>query len=114
VDASRPLRRLLRERGWTQDKLATETGIGRGTINAYCRGRRGLGSTNGRKIAAALGVDLSELGLSDSELSDDEMTALRAEIEAVAFRVARIEKLLQDRADAQSASERRRGRRPAS
>jgi len=45
-----------------RDELARMTGIGGGVLSAYNSGKRPLGIANARRIAAALGVTVEELG----------------------------------------------------
>lgn len=69
VDASEAIRALQKERGWTYKDLQERTGILANTLAAYGslnpEARKCLGLVNGRKIAAAYGVPLSRLGLSE-------------------------------------------------
>lgn len=71
------LKSLAKERGFSQPKLEAATGIGHSTMSGYWSGRLGLGLKNGRKIADALGVEISALGLSEAEEAASAETDLR-------------------------------------
>lgn len=62
VNLSAALPQLLADRGWTQDKLAEETGLRRTDVNALVKGRIEAGPGRLRKIADALEVSVLELG----------------------------------------------------
>jgi len=55
------LRTLRRLRAMSQEELAEESGVGRATISRIERGETGAHGKTLRKLAAALGVDVSEL-----------------------------------------------------
>ncbi len=55
------LRTLRRLRAMSQEELAEESGGGRATISRIERGETGAHGKTLRKLAAALGVDVSEL-----------------------------------------------------
>jgi len=55
------LRRLRKERGVTQEDLATDSGIDRGYISGVERGVRNPSVSVLVRIADAIGVDVSEL-----------------------------------------------------
>lgn len=56
---------LTRTRGFNQAQLELATGIAHSTMSGYWSGRKPLGIKNGRKIASALSVSISDLGLTD-------------------------------------------------
>lgn len=69
-----------------QEMVAKITGIGRGTINAYCRNKRPVGEKNGPKIADALGLTWDALvqAVEAARLTDSQRRAARvAEIQRV-------------------------------
>lgn len=49
------LRRMIAEKGWTQEELASVTGISRQTIHAILAGRSNISPETAAKLAAALG-----------------------------------------------------------
>jgi len=55
------LRRLRKERGISQEDFATDSGFDRGYISGVERGVRNPSALVLERIAAALGVDVSEL-----------------------------------------------------
>ncbi|HEV7942516.1 MAG TPA: helix-turn-helix transcriptional regulator [Solirubrobacteraceae bacterium] len=55
------LRELRAERGISQEAVALEAGLNRGYYSGVERGVRNVSLTNMGKIAAALGVSLSEV-----------------------------------------------------
>ena len=55
------IRELRGKRGWTQEKLASETGLHRAYIGQIERAEKNIGLKNLEKIANALKVDLFEL-----------------------------------------------------
>lgn len=80
---SQTLPQLLAERGWTQQRLADETGIARTDINLFCTGKKRLGLVRAGRIADALGVSLLELGAPDVQAQDPASTTLRDRLAAV-------------------------------
>ena len=60
-DFGAAVRRLRRERGWSQEELADRVGIHRTYIGDVERGRRNIGLVNIGRIASALRVTLSAL-----------------------------------------------------
>jgi transcriptional regulator with XRE-family HTH domain len=60
VDVDR-LKLLRRLRAMSQEELAEESGVGRATISRIERGETGAHGRTLRRLAAALGVDVSEL-----------------------------------------------------
>jgi len=78
---------LARSHGYSQKQLEKATGIGHSTMSGYWSGRRPLGEKNGKKIAAALGVPLSELGLTDPQ--DLQADPLIAQAEALLHELRR-------------------------
>lgn len=54
------LRTIIYQKGWTQSRLAKETGMSRPYISSVCRGLTCSEATV-QKIADALGVNLEEL-----------------------------------------------------
>ena len=76
-DVSRVLPALARSKGFSQGRLEDATGIAHSTMSRYWSGRGGLGEKNARKIAAVLGVELNDLGLSEEEEAGDVLTNLR-------------------------------------
>ena len=55
------LRTLRRLRAMSQEELAEESGVGRATVSRIERGETGAHGKTLRKLARALGVDVSEL-----------------------------------------------------
>jgi transcriptional regulator with XRE-family HTH domain len=55
------LRMLLAERGWTQRRLSTSTGIDKSEISRYCKGATRPKLGNLKKIADALGLGIVAL-----------------------------------------------------
>lgn len=55
------LSRVLEEKGWTQAKLAMESGISPGQISLYCTGRSYPNRKNAYRIAATLGAEPKEI-----------------------------------------------------
>ena len=55
------LKKLRRLRAMSQEELAEESGVGRATISRIERGETGAHGKTLRKLAATLGVDVSEL-----------------------------------------------------
>lgn len=54
------LRQLRRERGWTQEELASRCGNRTSTVGGWEAEIRGITLTNLRALAAAFGLTLSE------------------------------------------------------
>ena len=54
------LRRLREEKGWSQTRLAQESGVDRATINQAEGGRRSPTITTLEELAAALGVEVAD------------------------------------------------------
>lgn len=52
---------LRKQRGWSQEKLALESGLARSYLGGVERGQRNIAVVNICKLANALGVDPSEL-----------------------------------------------------
>ncbi len=55
------LKTLRRLRAMSQEELAEESGVGRATVSRIERGETGAHGKTLRKLARALGVDVSEL-----------------------------------------------------
>lgn len=55
------IRRLSRERGWSQERLALESGLARSFIGQIQRGEKAVRMSTLCKIAAALKVTFAEL-----------------------------------------------------
>ena len=55
------LEELWRQRGWSQEKLALESGLARSYLGGVERGQRNIAVVNICRLAQTLGVDLSEL-----------------------------------------------------
>ncbi len=55
------LAELRRQRGWSQEKLALESGLARSYLGGVERGQRNIAVVNICRLAQALGVDPSEL-----------------------------------------------------
>jgi transcriptional regulator with XRE-family HTH domain len=55
------VRRLRREKGWTQDQLAVASGLHRTYISGIERGERNVSVVNMGRLALALDVGLEEL-----------------------------------------------------
>jgi transcriptional regulator with XRE-family HTH domain len=58
---ARRLGELRRERGWSLEFLADEAGLHRTSVGLIERGRRGMTLTVAARLAAALGVNLSDV-----------------------------------------------------
>jgi HTH-type transcriptional regulator/antitoxin HigA len=80
----RYLRRLLDERGWTQDELAAVTGLSRQTVNNIIAGKSNVSPETAAKLAAALGNTPEEwikwdglfrLSMSETDVSEVERLA---------------------------------------
>ncbi len=75
--------RARRERGWTQDELATTVGVSRSAVAQWETGRAGQLTTNLSRIASALGVGVEFLMFGDNKRatqeasSGDELAMLR-------------------------------------
>ena len=52
---------LRKQRGWSQEKLALESGLARSYLGGVERGQRNIAVVNICKLASALEVDPSEL-----------------------------------------------------
>jgi transcriptional regulator with XRE-family HTH domain len=91
LDLSGTLPGLLAQRGWTQERLAEETGIQRTDINSIARGRIKVGQTRLERIAAALGVSVLELGAPSGEGDDLGQTLLdrQAELEDAVLKLTK-------------------------
>lgn len=76
---------LLRRRGWTQQRLADETGLKRTDINRIANGRLEVGADRLSRIAAALEVPVTELGADDPTAPT---LSLSARLEALGEAVA--------------------------
>jgi transcriptional regulator with XRE-family HTH domain len=55
------IRKIRQKKGWSQEKLAFETGLHRAYIGHIERGEKNIGLINLEKISKALGVKLFEL-----------------------------------------------------
>ena len=55
------LEELWRQRGWSQEKLALESGLARSYLGGVERGQRNIAVVNICRLSQTLGVDLSEL-----------------------------------------------------
>lgn len=55
------LAKLRKERGWSQEQLALESGIARSYLGGIERGQRNIALLNICKLAATLGIEPSEL-----------------------------------------------------
>lgn len=64
------IKRLRKERGWSQELLAAQAGLHRTYISGIERAERNISLANLERIADALGVDPSSL-LSKSNVSED-------------------------------------------
>lgn len=82
---------LLERKGWTQERLADETGIRRTDINAIARGRIEAGRDRLERIAEALEVSVLELGAPVGEADEAGRTLLdrQAELEAEVLRLTK-------------------------
>jgi transcriptional regulator with XRE-family HTH domain len=107
-DVSPLLDDLLERRGWTQERLAEVTGIGRETVNGYATGRLRIGLKNAERIAAALGVTVLELGAPEAAAGEEGLTVLQRLEEAEA-ELARVGPVLTAIVDRLEALERRAG-----
>jgi transcriptional regulator with XRE-family HTH domain len=79
-DISDALRRLLKERGWTQDQLALKSGIARTDINRMATGKLRAGDARLKRIAGAL--DVSVLELAPEEEADEKGLTLLERLDA--------------------------------
>src|SRR5215207_11166029 len=61
MDVGREIRRLREARGWSQAKLAGDTGMGVSGISQIETGARNPSAVTLSKIAGALGVDVGDL-----------------------------------------------------
>ena len=88
-NVSQLLPALARSRGFNQAQLEKATGIAHSTMSRYWSGSGGLGLGNGRKIAAALDVEISALGLSEADAAvtletlDRRLQSIEAELARV-------------------------------
>jgi transcriptional regulator with XRE-family HTH domain len=57
----RRIRELRQKKGWSQEKLAEEAGLHRTYIGQVERGEKSIGVNHLRRVAAALGVQPSEI-----------------------------------------------------
>lgn len=57
----RRIRELRQKRGWSQEKLAEESGLHRTYIGQVERGEKSIGIENLFRLAAALGVSATRL-----------------------------------------------------
>ncbi len=87
-DVSKILPPLARGKGFSQARLEEATGIGHSTMSRYWSGRGGLGEKNARRIADALDVAVSDLGLSEEVAAVDEIADLRRALAALEETVA--------------------------
>lgn len=55
------LAKLRKERGWSQEQLALESGIARSYLGGIERGQRNIALLNICKLADSLGIEPSEL-----------------------------------------------------
>src|SRR6476620_3448862 len=55
------IREVGRERGWTQDQLASAVGVSRSAVAQWETGRAGQVTTNLTRVATALGVGVEQL-----------------------------------------------------
>ena len=55
------LAELRRQRGWSQEKLALESGLARSYLGGVERGQRNIAVVNICRLAQTLGVDPAEL-----------------------------------------------------
>lgn len=55
------LAEIRRERGWSQEKLALESGLARSYLGGVERGQRNIAVVNICRLAQALGVEPAEL-----------------------------------------------------
>lgn len=60
------VRTLRQQKGWSQNKLSKITGVSQTTISAIENGERNKSYYTIKKIAAALGVTMDELGEGES------------------------------------------------
>lgn len=64
------IRELRLAKGWTQDKLARETGVQLATVSSWETGRKQPSGLNLQALARALGVSADDIDLSVFELKD--------------------------------------------
>jgi transcriptional regulator with XRE-family HTH domain len=76
VNLAATLPPLLVKKGWTQERLADETGIRRTDVNAIARGRIEVGRGRLERIASALEVSVFELGVPVGEADEAGLTLL--------------------------------------
>ena len=55
------LAEIRRQKGWSQEKLALESGLARSYLGGVERGQRNIAVVNSCKLAQALGVEPAEL-----------------------------------------------------
>lgn len=61
------IRNARRARGWTQEKLAGEAGVGRDAVLRVEKGHRNARPSTISKVAGALGLDYRDLMLAEAE-----------------------------------------------
>lgn len=71
-----------------RDRLAAVTGIQPGTLSGYNTGRLKLGLRNAKRLAAALGVSVFDLGAPEAEADAADHTILGRLAELEAWRTA--------------------------
>lgn len=71
----RHLAKIRRERGWSQEKLALESGVARSYLGGVERGQRNIALVNICRLAETLGIKPSELMDFPAELPPDAMPA---------------------------------------
>lgn len=69
------IRDARREKGWTQDRLASEVGVSRSAVAQWETGRAGQVTTNLTRIAAVL-----EVGVEHLMYGDDKRTPAEARV----------------------------------
>jgi transcriptional regulator with XRE-family HTH domain len=58
-DIGARIRTAREEQGWTQDQLAAEVGVSRSAVAQWETGRAGQVTTNLTRVAASLGIGVS-------------------------------------------------------
>lgn len=61
-DMASTIRRVFRKSGMTQSELSQIAGVSQGNISRFLGGIRGLNLASVEKLAAALGLELREVG----------------------------------------------------